>query len=151
MVTVALQLICVRSHVERVLRWRVQLPFNVLTRSLTSYYTLPTTISTIRTTLYASVHTGTPIQNNLEELWTLLHIIDPHKFQRIEDFVRDYGNVTDSNQVAQLQALLRPYLLRRLKEDVAKNIPPKEETIIEVCMGGVGDRWMVGRQHRGMC
>eukprot|EP01125_Pyxidicula_operculata_P016654 TRINITY_DN576_c0_g2_i1.p1 TRINITY_DN576_c0_g2~~TRINITY_DN576_c0_g2_i1.p1 ORF type:complete len:2102 (+),score=699.65 TRINITY_DN576_c0_g2_i1:116-6421(+) len=76
--------------------------------------------------------TGTPIQNSLDELWTLLHILDPEKFRRLEDFQEEYGDFKDSSSVQQLQATLRTYLLRRMKEDVEKSLAPKEETIIEV-------------------
>lgn len=43
-----------------------------------------------------------------------------------------FGQLEDSEQVAKLHSLLRPHLLRRLKEDVEKSIPPKEETLVEV-------------------
>jgi superfamily II DNA or RNA helicase len=76
--------------------------------------------------------TGTPIQNNIEELWTLLNFIDPAAFASQEAFSAEYGNMSDNAQVVKLQTLLRPYMLRRIKEDVAKHIPPKEETVIEV-------------------
>uniref|UniRef100_A0A6B2KW73 Uncharacterized protein n=1 Tax=Arcella intermedia TaxID=1963864 RepID=A0A6B2KW73_9EUKA len=76
--------------------------------------------------------TGTPVQNNMEELWTLLHILDPKKFSNYDDFESDFGVLKDVSQVARLQELLKPYLLRRMKEDVEKSIIPKEETIIEV-------------------
>lgn len=75
--------------------------------------------------------TGTPIQNNLTELWTLLNFIEPNTFSSITDFQDQYGVLEKNEQVKQLQASLSPYLLRRMKEDVAKNIPPKEETIIQ--------------------
>jgi hypothetical protein len=76
--------------------------------------------------------TGTPIQNNIGELWTLLHFIDPGHFQDAKSFVEDFGEMKESSQVEKLDALLKPYLLRRMKEDVANNIPSKSETIIEV-------------------
>lgn len=46
--------------------------------------------------------------------------------------MQDYGALSDHAQVQNLQALLKPHFLRRMKEDVEKAIPPKEETIIEV-------------------
>ncbi len=76
--------------------------------------------------------TGTPIQNNIEELWTLLSFIAPTQFPSLAPFAAEYGDMKDAAQVDKLHAQLRPYLLRRMKEDVAKNIPSKEETMIEV-------------------
>jgi chromodomain-helicase-DNA-binding protein 7 len=76
--------------------------------------------------------TGTPIQNNMSELWSILNVIDTTKFGDRDYFIERYGNMRNKDQVEELHSLLRPYILRRLKEDVEKNLPPKEETIIEV-------------------
>lgn len=78
--------------------------------------------------------TGTPLQNSTEELWSLLHFCDPSYFASKEEFVDKFGQLNDSKQVQDLHSLLKPYLLRRVKEDVAKNLPPKEETILEVAL-----------------
>ena len=150
--------------------------------------------------------TGTPIQNNIEELWALLHFTAPRVFtldqvvipglpntgykrQTKEDrekarlaeeaaleaaagegsasasssssssaaaaavpaagsaassmqprsfnksvFMSRFGALSSAEQVATLHGILRPYLLRRLKEDVHTRLPPKQETIIEVEM-----------------
>lgn len=66
--------------------------------------------------------TGTPVQNNTTELWNLLHFIDPHRFHEAEQFQRDFGDVKNSEQLERLHSELKPYLLRRMKEDVAKNV-----------------------------
>ena len=76
--------------------------------------------------------TGTPIQNNVEELWGLLHFLYPNKFNDLDDFSAKYGNTSDSKQIEEIQAMIRPIMLRRRKNDVEKDILPKEETIIEV-------------------
>ncbi|KAG7383394.1 choline dehydrogenase 7 [Phytophthora pseudosyringae] len=76
--------------------------------------------------------TGTPLQNNVEELWVLLNFLDSNKFASKEDFLESFGELTDSAQVERLHSELKPYLLRRMKEDVEKSLAPKEETIIEV-------------------
>jgi chromodomain-helicase-DNA-binding protein 7 len=78
--------------------------------------------------------TGTPLQNKTEELWALLHFADKVKFNHQNDFLEKFGDLRDSKDVASLHSLLKPYLLRRIKEDVEKSLPPKEETIIEVCI-----------------
>ena len=76
--------------------------------------------------------TGTPLQNNTEELWTLLNFVDRNKFNDKDDFASEYGELKDANQLEKLHNLLKPYLLRREKEHVEKSVPPKEEVIIEV-------------------
>ncbi|KAL7559116.1 hypothetical protein ACA910_017527 [Epithemia clementina (nom. ined.)] len=76
--------------------------------------------------------TGTPIQNDMKELWTLLHFIDRDAFGSMNDFLEKYGDMKSKETVDELHDQLRPYILRRLKEDVEKSMPPKEETIIEV-------------------
>eukprot|EP00339_Tiarina_fusa_P012625 CAMPEP_0117033454 /NCGR_PEP_ID=MMETSP0472-20121206/23902_1 /TAXON_ID=693140 ORGANISM="Tiarina fusus, Strain LIS" /NCGR_SAMPLE_ID=MMETSP0472 /ASSEMBLY_ACC=CAM_ASM_000603 /LENGTH=1984 /DNA_ID=CAMNT_0004742375 /DNA_START=28 /DNA_END=5983 /DNA_ORIENTATION=+ len=76
--------------------------------------------------------TGTPLQNNTEELWTLLNFMDPEKFESVSDFSERFGDLKKTKQVEELHEVLRPYLLRRMKEDVEKSIAPKEETIVEV-------------------
>jgi chromodomain-helicase-DNA-binding protein 7 len=57
--------------------------------------------------------TGTPIQNNTSELWTLLNFIEPLKFSSHEQFLQEFGTLQDATQVENLHKLLRPYLLRR--------------------------------------
>merc|ERR1711871_381889 len=76
--------------------------------------------------------TGTPLQNNTAELWSLLHFIEPAKFPGAETFSKRYGSITTQEQVEGLQRRIAPHVLRRVKEDVARDIPPKEETIIDV-------------------
>ena len=76
--------------------------------------------------------TGTPLQNNTTELWSLLNFIEPAKFPDVEKFLQRFGTITTQEQVEALQRRIAPHLLRRVKEDVAKDIPPKEETIIDV-------------------
>jgi len=85
--------------------------------------------------------TGTPIQNNPLEVWALLHYIDPVKFASQEDFSNEFGEVKDAETVDKLKDLMRPYLLRRLKEDVEKSIPPKEETIVSVELTRIQKKW----------
>jgi chromodomain-helicase-DNA-binding protein 7 len=65
-------------------------------------------------------------------LWSLLNFIEPAKFPDAEKFAQRFGNIQTQEQVENLQRRIAPHLLRRVKEDVAKDIPPKEETIIDV-------------------
>lgn len=85
--------------------------------------------------------TGTPLQNNLEELFALLHFLQPQRFASEEEFLEQYGNLERSEDVTRLQELLRPLMLRRLKEDVEKSIPVKEETVIEVELTALQKRY----------
>lgn len=78
--------------------------------------------------------TGTPLQNSTEELWALLYFSDPVTFKSKEDFIEKFGELSDAKQVSDLHTVLKPYLLRRVKEDVEKSLPPKEETILEVTL-----------------
>ncbi|XP_076856036.1 chromodomain-helicase-DNA-binding protein 9 isoform X2 [Brachyhypopomus gauderio] len=76
--------------------------------------------------------TGTPLQNTVEELFSLLHFLEPMRFPSENTFMQEFGDLKTEEQVQKLQAILKPMMLRRLKEDVEKKLAPKEETIIEV-------------------
>ena len=76
--------------------------------------------------------TGTPLQNNVEELFSLLNFLEPQQFCSSELFIQEFGDLKTEDQVTKLKAILKPMMLRRLKEDVEKSLAPKEETIIEV-------------------
>jgi chromodomain-helicase-DNA-binding protein 7 len=76
--------------------------------------------------------TGTPLQNNVEELFSLLNFLEPEQFSSSQEFMLEFGDLKTDTQVNKLQAILKPMMLRRLKEDVEKNLAPKEETIVEV-------------------
>jgi SNF2 family DNA or RNA helicase len=62
----------------------------------------------------------------------LLNFADPKRFNDMNDFLAKFGDLKNASQVAKLHEMLKPYLLRRIKEDVEKSLPPKEETIVEV-------------------
>ncbi|KAG5836431.1 hypothetical protein ANANG_G00254650 [Anguilla anguilla] len=76
--------------------------------------------------------TGTPLQNSVEELFSLLNFLEPLQFPSEISFLEEFGDLKTEEQVKKLQAILKPMMLRRLKDDVEKNLAPKEETIIEV-------------------
>lgn len=75
---------------------------------------------------------GTPLQNNIQELWALLNFLEPTKFAEYEQFRAKYGSLETTRQVEELQRAITPHLLRRVKEQVEQSIPKKEETIIDV-------------------
>lgn len=79
--------------------------------------------------------TGTPLQNNLHELWALLNFLLPDVFASSEQFDEWFNLDVDDTaakqrMIGQLHKLLRPFMLRRLKDDVEKSLPPKSETIL---------------------
>ena len=67
--------------------------------------------------------TGTPLQNDTAELWSLLNFVDGRRFADKEDFDQ-FGAVKKAGQVEALHKVLAPYLLRRLKQDVEHKLPP---------------------------
>ncbi|KAI8520689.1 Chromodomain-helicase-DNA-binding protein 1-like [Branchiostoma belcheri] len=83
---------------------------------------------------YHLLLTGTPVQNNMEELFSLLHFVAPSLFKQHygEDFVDRYSAVdNDSSSVRQgLHTLLQPFLLRRVKSEVIKDLPKKSEVVL---------------------
>uniref|UniRef100_A0AC35UD17 Helicase domino n=1 Tax=Rhabditophanes sp. KR3021 TaxID=114890 RepID=A0AC35UD17_9BILA len=84
--------------------------------------------------------TGTPLQNNLMELWSLMHFLMPSMFGSQEDFqnvfndpLQDMASMnSDQNKdlITKLHDVLRPFLLRRLKKDVEKQLPTKREEVV---------------------
>ncbi|KAG2730887.1 hypothetical protein G9P44_006036 [Scheffersomyces stipitis] len=100
--------------------------------------------------------TGTPLQNNLNELWSLLNFILPDIFHDLElfqqwfnfdeltNFAEGKENEEDEemkrviklniqeNLIKNLHTILKPFLLRRLKRDVIRDLPPKKEYLIHI-------------------
>ncbi|GMN55899.1 hypothetical protein TIFTF001_025008 [Ficus carica] len=84
--------------------------------------------------------TGTPLQNDLMELWSLMHFLMPHIFQSHQEFKDWFCNPisgmvegqekVNKEVVDRLHNVLRPFLLRRLKRDVEKQLPMKHEHVI---------------------
>ena len=107
-----------------------------LSATLTQYYT----------TRYRLILTGTPLQNNLPELWALLNFVLPTIFKSVKSFDewfntpfantggQDKMELTEEEQILvirRLHKVLRPFLLRRLKKDVEKDLPDKTEKVIK--------------------
>ncbi|CAK9195050.1 unnamed protein product [Sphagnum troendelagicum] len=76
--------------------------------------------------------TGTPLQNNLDELFMLMHFLDAGKFGSLEEFQEEFRDINQEEQVGRLHKMLAPHLLRRVKKDVMKELPPKKELILRV-------------------
>ncbi|EHL01773.1 putative Chromatin structure-remodeling complex subunit snf21 [Glarea lozoyensis 74030] len=107
-----------------------------LSATLTQYYA----------TRYRLILTGTPLQNNLPELWALLNFVLPTIFKSVKSFDewfntpfantggQDKMELTEEEQILvirRLHKVLRPFLLRRLKKDVEKDLPDKTEKVIK--------------------
>lgn len=104
--------------------------------------------------------TGTPLQNNLDELWSLLNFILPDIFHDLDLFQQWFNfdeltsfqrqnddgdekvnqfielNIQES-LVKNLHTILKPFILRRLKKDVIRNLPPKKEYIIHISLSSL--------------
>ncbi|XP_072247710.1 lymphoid-specific helicase isoform X2 [Leuresthes tenuis] len=86
--------------------------------------------------------TGTPLQNNLAELWSLLNFLLPEVFDDLKSFeswfdINTLGEAEtvvvaerERNILSMLHQILTPFLLRRLKSDVTLEVPPKKELIV---------------------
>ncbi|KAM9804089.1 lymphoid-specific helicase [Neosynchiropus ocellatus] len=86
--------------------------------------------------------TGTPLQNNLAELWSLLNFLLPEVFDDLKSFESWFDIDTlgeaesvvaaerEQNILSMLHQILTPFLLRRLKSDVTLEVPPKKEIIV---------------------
>jgi len=88
---------------------------------------------------------GTPIQNDLDELWSLLNFVNPTIFDDLSVFQSWFGfknigqettegsimkNEREEAIVSKLHDILRPFLLRRVKMDVLSDMPPKKEVVV---------------------
>jgi ATP-dependent helicase STH1/SNF2 len=107
---------------------------------------LSSTITQYYHTRYRLILTGTPLQNNLPELWALLNFVLPNIFKSVKSFDewfntpfantggQDSMTLTEEEQllvIRRLHKVLRPFLLRRLKKDVEQDLPDKQERVIK--------------------
>ncbi|TPX36140.1 hypothetical protein SmJEL517_g01611 [Synchytrium microbalum] len=117
---------------------------------------LSTTLVQAYSCRYRLILTGTPLQNNLPELWALLNFILPKVFNSVRSFDEWFNtpfSATTGGQekielneeeqlliIKRLHKVLRPFLLRRLKKDVESELPDKVETVIKVSMSALQRR-----------
>lgn len=113
-----------------------------LSSTLTQYYS----------SKYRLILTGTPLQNNLPELWALLNFVLPKIFNSVKSF-DEWFNTPFANTggqdkidlseeetlliIRRLHKVLRPFLLRRLKKDVEKDLPDKVEKVLKCKMSAL--------------
>ncbi|SPO22499.1 probable SNF2 - component of SWI/SNF global transcription activator complex [Ustilago trichophora] len=113
---------------------------------------LTITLTQFYTSRYRLLLTGTPLQNNLPELWALLNFVLPRIFNSVKSF-DEWFNTPFTNTgneggmmlneeealliIKRLHKVLRPFLLRRLKKDVASELPDKVEKVIKCKMSAL--------------
>ncbi|KAJ2677526.1 ATP-dependent DNA helicase Snf21, partial [Coemansia sp. RSA 1285] len=116
---------------------------------------LALTLSTFYKTRYRLILTGTPLQNNLPELWALLNFVLPTIFSSAQGF-DEWFNAPFANSggqdrielneeetllvIKRLHKVLRPFLLRRLKKDVEVDLPDKVEHVVKCGMSALQSR-----------
>ncbi|KAN0023057.1 hypothetical protein ACTFIU_009140 [Dictyostelium citrinum] len=82
--------------------------------------------------------TGTPLQNNLYELWSLLNFLMPHIFGSVKkdnyllNQLLEYKGDDSDSAITRMKKILSPFILRRLKSTVSKELKPKIEHV-EIC------------------
>ncbi|KAI0825398.1 SNF2 family N-terminal domain-containing protein [Trametes gibbosa] len=139
-----------RNHLSRI-KWlyviideghRMKNTQSKLVQTLTQYYH----------SRYRLILTGTPLQNNLPELWALLNFALPKVFNSVKSFDEWFntpfansgtGDKIELNEeealliIRRLHKVLRPFLLRRLKRDVESELPDKVEKVIKIRMSAL--------------
>ena len=87
--------------------------------------------------------TGTPLQNNLHELWALLNFLLPDIFDDSKSFDTWFSGQSEDPDlvVKQLHKVLQPFLLRRVKSDVEKSLLPKKEVNLYIPMADMQVKW----------
>uniref|UniRef100_A0A452H953 DNA helicase n=1 Tax=Gopherus agassizii TaxID=38772 RepID=A0A452H953_9SAUR len=86
--------------------------------------------------------TGTPVQNNLLELMSLLNFVMPHMFSGSTSEIRrmfssktkaaEEHSIYEKERIAHAKQIIKPFILRRVKDEVLKQLPPKKD-LIELC------------------
>ncbi|XP_076912724.1 protein CHROMATIN REMODELING 4-like [Bidens hawaiensis] len=81
--------------------------------------------------------TGTPLQNNIGEMYNLLNFLQPASFPSLSAFEDRFNDLSTAEKVDELKKLVAPHMLRRLKKDAMQNIPPKTERIVPVELSSI--------------
>ncbi|XP_078166050.1 protein CHROMATIN REMODELING 4-like [Carex rostrata] len=81
--------------------------------------------------------TGTPLQNNIGEMYNLLNFLQPTSFPSLSAFEEKFNDLSTAEKVDELKKLVAPHMLRRLKKDAMQNIPPKTERVVPVELSSI--------------
>lgn len=85
------------------------------------------------------ITTGTPIENHLGELWNLFNFINPGLLGSLDQFNRRFitpvSKQKDRPALRKLKKLISPFILRRMKNQVLEELPPKTEIVLQVELG----------------
>lgn len=95
--------------------------------------------------------TGTPIENRLGELWSIFDIVAPGLLGSRERFAKRFESPVEHGETEAslaLQALIGPFVLRRLKEDVLADLPQKTESVVYACLSGEQGRLYRANEDR---
>jgi superfamily II DNA or RNA helicase len=108
---------------------------------------LYTTLESKFTFDFSLLLTGTPIQNNMTELWALLHFIRPDLFGSLENFLEWFPESKFSTkgdvESKQLLSIFKPFILRRNK-DVLSDLPTKKEYILYSSLTAMQKKYYIG-------
>ncbi|KAG5440202.1 hypothetical protein PCANB_001771 [Pneumocystis canis] len=123
------------------------------------------TLTTYYSSKYRLILTGTPLQNNLPELWALLNFVLPKIFNSVKSF-DEWFNTPFANTggqdkielseeesilvIRRLHKVLRPFLLRRLKKDVESELPDKVEKVIKCQFSALQSKLYSQMRRNGM-
>ncbi|KAG1825750.1 SNF2 family N-terminal domain-containing protein [Suillus subaureus] len=83
-------------------------------------------------TIHRVIMTGTPLNNNIRELFNLMNFLDPEEWSDLEALEKEHEELNEE-LVRQLHIRLKPYFLRRIKSEVLQ-LPPKNEVIVPLSM-----------------
>ena len=88
--------------------------------------------------------TGTPLQNNLKELWALLNFLMPALFRYADEFEGWFdtaAGTSDNRVMDRLHQMLKPFMLRRIKTEADAEIPPKKEVYVACKLSKMQRLW----------
>ncbi|MBO5923398.1 MAG: DEAD/DEAH box helicase, partial [Lentisphaeria bacterium] len=88
--------------------------------------------------LHKVVLTGTPLENSPEDLWSIFDFLHPGLLGSFNSFRKEYANISDSEFLRNdLAARTAPFIKRRVKKDVAPELPPREDIAMFCSMDSV--------------
>ena len=96
--------------------------------------------------------TGTPMENRLSELWSIFDYLMPgflYGYTRFRSEIEmPIVSDKDEDAMTRLRAMIHPFILRRLKKDVLKELPEKQEEIVTVALSGEQEKLYQAHSQR---